>query len=151
MFPGNALVQGTGGNKYQLNTLVKKRDLQRKYRVLTYNCEKNEKEFKSIDNFTSSENDKSLLTILIKSDNKTLKVICTADQKFWVKEKKIYIPAKELLENYTVYLFDTEISSTVREGKIFKVVKTPKRESILYGIAVEENHNYFINGVLTHD
>lgn len=144
----DTLVQMSGGIKKPIGEIVEG-DYQRAIRVLSYNIDTGEKEFKTVTNFYKIPiQNKKLMLILIQVNNKMIRISCTDDHKFYIVNKKIYIQAKELLTNYEVLIFD---NGQLIIGKVFKSVISFKSIDFVYDIEVADNHNFFANGVLVHN
>ena len=145
----DTLIRMSDGLQKSIGDLVEKRDKSRSYRVITYNTETGEKEFKTITNFYKiPAQNKTLMLVLIKLGNRTLRIKCTDDHAFFIKDKKIYVKARELITGYEVILFDNNQFVT---GTVFKAVIFVKKEQFVYDIEVEDNHNFFANDILVHN
>ena len=146
-FVYETIVQLANGIKKSIGDIVENfYEQKRPYRVVTFNHETGEKENKTVTAVSKTPLVKELMVILIKdANNKIIKLICTDDHPFYNKEMSAYTPAKELEEGTTVQLLDNT------EGKVFKIVKTPRKDQYVYDIEVEDNHNFYANGVLVHN
>ena len=146
-FVYETIVQLANGIKKSIGDIVENfHEQERPYRIVTFNHETGEKENKTITAVSKTPLVKELVVVLIKDKaNKIIKLICTDDHPFYIKETNIYTPARELEEGLTVQLLDNS------EGTIFKIVKTPRKDQYVYDIEVEGNHNFYANGVLVHN
>ena len=94
--------------------------------------------------------------VKVKIGNKT--IICTENHKFYTK--KGWKKAKDLCNNDYVMLdnTETEIFNWVRVESVkiqkrgsSKRIRELFRENKVYDLSVEDNHNYFVEGVLVHN
>lgn len=114
--------------------------------VLSYNIKDNKVEYKKVLNLVRKK-DESIYVVTINDQ----KIEVTGDHKFYAKLSKspAYIKCKELfkiqkIENIYFLNLNNEFQ------KIEKIEKKKIKHSI-YDIEVEDNHNYFVNGFLSHN
>ena len=144
----NTVIQLANGVKKTIGWLVNERDIEKTYRIVSYNHETGERENKTILNFYKIVCDKPILVIIIKTDKGIRSVTCTDNHQFYVKFKNTYVEAKELEIDDEVI---TRINNEFYPGRVFKIVKTPKKYEYVYDLEVEDNHNFFANDILVHN
>ena len=146
-FTEDTVIQLTNGIKKTIGWLVNSRDTERTYRVVSFNIETGERENKTITHFFKIPCNKQLFAVLVKVNEQIIKLTCTGDHLFYIKSFG-YKQVNELQENDEIIAF---INNELKSGVIFKVVQTPQKPEFVYDIEVEDNHNFFANGVLVHN
>ena len=107
--------------------------------VMSYNVETKEFEEKQIINYGKTKKEQRKLVKVIIENGK--EIVCTDNHKFWVKNRREYVQAKDLTEN------DIVLSM---QG-IFKVKSVEYIEDnprYVYDLTVADNHNFIAEGIV---
>lgn len=143
------LVLMADGTKRKIGELVESNSNEL---VKTFNLETNKMENKRITNHSKIKIGKrKMMSIDIEdTNNKTYNIKCTNNHKIWIKDKG-YTRADEIFIDMEVILYGSnryfKDNSYLTEGKITNI-KFIEDEEYVYDITVEDNHNFFCNGIL---
>lgn len=110
------------------------------YFVKSYNIDSREIEWKRIIDFAKTGTDRELVEIKFQHSDKSLR--CTPDHKIYTPHRG-YVEAQELNPD-DIVIFDDGSHGVV-------VVSKLEETSDVYDITVEDNHNFFADGVLVHN
>ncbi|MBT6048430.1 MAG: hypothetical protein HOG49_16635, partial [Candidatus Scalindua sp.] len=111
-------------------------------KILSYNHETEQTEFKEIEAYEQRVTEE-IIEIGFR-DGKILE--CTPDHLVYVRDQG-YKKA-ELLEDGELVLYKRLIHL---ETRTVKSIKRKSQRRIVYNIRIADNHNYFVNGILTHN
>lgn len=129
-FPAGTMIDGKPIEDIKIGDLVK-----------SFNHKTGQVEIKRV--ITRMTNPTSKLSSIYLSNGH--KIVCTLGHPFWLKEHNEYMPARLLHEGDRL---TTDGGDEVVAERIF----TKNCDSTtVYNIEVEDNHNYFANGVLVHN
>ena len=116
-------------------------DLEHKPRVLTYNHETNQSEYKHI--VTSQVKQATQYTNVYTRDGHS--VTSTSDHQYYVLNQG-YTPAKYLHADDVLIINGRHGFDTIDGVGHYK-----SKDTTVYDIQVEDNHNFFANGILVHN
>lgn len=137
-------------------------------KVLTFNHETGEQEYKRVTNFSRTFNTKRCVKINAvqrKKHGERSFITCTFNHKIWVKDKG-YIYAEEVqvgdIIQYETSAVKTQKYRVSSAGKhtgidcpiyleVTNVTDMLLNEKYVYDITVEDNHNFYANGILVHN
>jgi len=119
------------------------------YKVLSYNTETKQSEFKAITNSALMSKKAKVLRVTCSETGKQL--VCTPDHKVWT-ENRGYVMAKDLKADDTFRIVP-ETLGQIREpfAPGPSSIEELSEEIPVYDITVDGNHNFYANGVLVHN
>lgn len=125
--------------------------------VLTYNSNLNICEYKPIVDYHKWERVSDMYDIVVsqqgyKCGNKPKHICCTSEHSFYVGNNQ-YIKAKDLKNTDIIYhRYAASNGSSITPTKIISVRKIDNyNRKYVFDLTVKDNHNYFANGILTHN
>ena len=104
--------------------------------VKSYNTETNQIEYKKVTASAMTNPKAKVMKITAKNNE----IICTPDHKIWT-ENRGYVEAKDLKENDKILTDKYENFN----------IEYLEEEIAVYDITVEDNHNFYANGILVHN
>lgn len=125
-----------------------------KYKVLSYNESLGITEYKRINEKFKHDNE-SLLCLQFELDDGSIKTLNVTENHPIYTENRGYVPAYDITED-DILLFDDESLNHgegieyIQRCKLISKYRYESREPV-YNISVEDNDNYFANGVLVHN
>lgn len=111
-------------------------------KILSFNHEKGINEFKKILKIIRKSDDLKLLVNTINTQHEV-----TLDHKFFTKERN-YISCREIFDEGLNYLHMLTISG---EFEVITNIFLTKEKIPVFDLEIEDNHNLFTNGLLSHN
>lgn len=114
--------------------------------VLSYNIKESKVEYKKVLNLIRKK-DESIYVVIINDQ----RIEVTGDHKFYAKLSKspAYIKCNELFKIQKIE--DVYLLNFNNEFQKIQEIRREKTKHPIYDIEVEDNHNYFVNGFLSHN
>ncbi len=114
--------------------------------VLSYNIKENKVEYKKVLNLVRKR-DENIYVVTVNDQ----RIEVTGDHKFYAKLSKspAYIKCNELFKIQK--LEDIYLLNLNNEFQKIEKIDREKTKHSIYDIEVEDNHNYFVNGFLSHN
>jgi intein/homing endonuclease len=109
--------------------------------VISWNEETKNQEYSKVTETIISSN---TALVTIKTDS-GIKITCTREHPFWIKESSGWIQAM-LLERGDIVTLEDGKSETIISVETNKVTDTP-----VYNLHISDNHTYYANSVLVHN
>jgi hypothetical protein len=134
-FIADTLVSMSNGEKMNIQ------DVKVGMEVISWNEETKNQEYSKVTETIISSN---TALVTIKTDS-GIKITCTREHPFWVKESFGWIQAM-LLERGDIVTLEDGKSETIISVETNKVTDTP-----VYNLHISDNHTYYANSVLVHN
>ena len=111
--------------------------------VETFNEETNEVEYKNVINGLLTKENADVIKLTIEENGVEYTVTSTDDHRFYTKNRG-WVEAKDLTEDDDIQIYQN------KAGKLIKKEYLEQKMDV-YDIEVEDNHNFFANGILAHN
>jgi len=143
----------TENGKMTISEIVDAVNNEREIKVKTYNEETGKVELNLVTNGILTKKDAIVVKLTVEENGIEYNVTCTPDHKFYTNNRG-WVECKNLTNEDTLVLYlDRGKVQTVDGFKMAKLksITFIEEKHDVYDIEVENNHNFFANGILAHN